>query len=274
MSGGKEEGMWEFLREGPAGSPPGAPAASGPRPAHFPTHVRGFDEALAGGIPRNAIVVLVGGPGTMKSLFAFWVLFHNALRDDVKGIYLTLEQGAASFQRQMAVLGMDLGVVEDRVGLVDVATLRQYGFDHQVDWVDFIVRIARRAADQGAELLVVDSIEALEGLARFRNPRHDIFRLYEGLREVGLTAFMISERYPVESGPPGRRVEDFLADGIIEFRFHPISEYEVQRRVRCLKLRGCRHETSSLALLWDEGALRVAKAIAQQANPGPFNPEG
>ncbi len=267
MPATRDENLWDFLEAG-AGPPKPSPApVAASTVVH--TYVHGFDDALAGGIPRGSIVALLGGPGTMKSVFAFWTLFQNAKRQGLKGVYLTLEQGTSSFQQQMAVLGMDLGEVEDRVALVDVALLRHHGFDDNVDWVDFILQVAKRARDQGAQLIVVDSLQSLEGVLMSRNTRHDKFRFFEGLREMGFTAFVINEQRPhhAEIGG-GRHVEDYLADGVIEFRFHATSEYEFQRRIRCIKMRGCRHDTSFLALLWDEGGLRVAKTIAQQESHG------
>lgn len=262
------KGLWDFLEMGPAPAP-AHPVSATPGSGPVRTYVQGFDDALAGGIPSGSVVALMGGPGTMKSLFAFWTLFQNAKREGIKGIYLTLEQGTGSFHRQMKVLGVDLDGVEDKLALVDVAVLRRHGFDDRVDWVDFILQVARRGRDQGAKLLVIDSLQSLEALIRLPNPRHDKFRFFQSLRDLGLTVFVINERHPNSSGDRGvRPLVEYLADGILEFRFHPIAEYEFQRRIRCLKMRGCRHETSFLALLWDGGLLRVARAISNQEDQG------
>ena len=61
----------------------------------------------------------------------------------------------------------------------------------------------------------------------------------------------------------GRWAEDFLADGILHLRQYLVSDVEVARRVRIVKMRGTRHETGYMALLVDDGRLRATRAMAQ-----------
>src|SRR5437879_12634015 len=51
-------------------------------------------------------------------------------------------------------------------------------------------------------LLVLDSLDALEILAKFREPRRDMFSLIHWLRDLHCTAFLLSE-LPSDSGPNG-----------------------------------------------------------------------
>ena len=52
------------------------------------TYVKGLDEVMEGGIPEGSVVLVAGKPGTMKSSFAFNILYHNANKEDKSGVYL------------------------------------------------------------------------------------------------------------------------------------------------------------------------------------------
>lgn len=53
------------------------------RSAKAPTDITGFDEITGGGLPHDRTSLLVGGPGSGKTLFALQFLMHGAR--DCKG---------------------------------------------------------------------------------------------------------------------------------------------------------------------------------------------
>jgi KaiC/GvpD/RAD55 family RecA-like ATPase len=59
----------------------------------------------------------------------------------------------------------------------------------------------------------------------------------------------------------GRYDENFLADGVLHLRLHPISDVDMQRRVRIVKMRGTKHEMGYLALHVDRGQFEAARAL-------------
>ena len=46
--------------------------------ARAPIGITGFDEISGGGLPRSRTTLLVGGPGSDKTLFALQFLVHGA----------------------------------------------------------------------------------------------------------------------------------------------------------------------------------------------------
>ncbi len=111
---------------------------------------------------------------------------------------------------------------------------------------------------------LVDSLEAIEVLAKFKDRRREMYRLFEWLRDLDATSFVIAERpdWVVEGHVlQGRWDEDFLADGVIHLRLHLVSDLDVQRRIRIVKMRGTRHEAGYLAIVLDEGRFRVTRAL-------------
>ena len=74
--------------------------------------------------------------------------------------------------------------------------------------------------------VVIDSLDALFTLGDFGNVRLKTFKLFEWLRRLDLTSFIISERPDfVIAGNviQSRSLEDFLADGIFHLRLHLVN---------------------------------------------------
>ena len=255
------------LAELPAREPPVPASEESPRghPARVRTYIEGLDETIAGGIPWGHVVLIEGSPGTMKSSLGFSILLQNAARDGRHGLYLSLEERTSSLLKQMGSLGLRLHVNQGSLVVLDPRAAKGL-LGERPDWVDALqAAIASIQAQRGLDLLVLDSLEALEVLAKFRDRRREIFRLFEWLRDLDVTSFVIAERPDWVVGGhviQGRWDEDFLADGIVHLRQHLVSDLEVQRRLRVVKLRGSRHDTGYLALVLDDGHFRVTRAMS------------
>ena len=243
---------------------PASPSAP-QRPARVKTYVDGLDETIAGGVPWGHVVLLEGSPGTMKSSLGCSILLHHAARDGRHGLYLSLEERTSSLLKQMGSLGFHLHVNRGSMVVLDPRAARGL-LEARPDWVEaFQSAIASVRDQRGLDLLVIDSLEALEVLARFKDRRREIFRLFEWLRDLGVTSFVITERPDWVVGGhviQGRWDEDFLADGVIHLRQHLVSDLEVQRRLRIVKMRGTRHDTGYLALVLDDGRFKVTRAMS------------
>ncbi len=244
---------------------------SGPTPSpsmplsRIPTHVEGLDRALGGGLPAGFVVVIGGAPGTMKSSLAFQIVAANA-RAGRRGLYLSCEQSTGGLLRQMSGLGIDLEGVSDQLKIIDALQLRGLLRGAEADWLAPLQALVAEAQKAGGlELLVIDSLDGIDALAAFEPRRRELFRLFEWLRDLGVTTFVIGERpdYMVQGTILQPRYdEDFLADGVLNLRLHPISDLDVQRRLRIVKMRGTRHETGYLALHVSEGEFAVGRVLS------------
>jgi len=241
------------------------PVAAQPHPARIRTYIDGLDETIGGGIPWGHVVLVEGSPGTMKSSVGFSILLQNAAHDGRHCLYFSLEERTSSILKQMGSLGLPLHLNRGSLVVLDPRAAKGLLRDH-ADWVEaFENAIGTIKAQRGLDLLVIDSLDALEVLAKFKDRRREIFRLFEWLRDLDITCFVITERPDwVIAGHviQGRWDEDFLADGIVHLRQHLVSDLEVQRRLRVVKLRGTRHETGYLALVLDEGRFKVTRAMS------------
>ena len=92
-------------------------------PDSYRLHITGLDDKMDTGIPDKHIILMTGTPGTMKSSLAYYFLYQNAKQDDVKGLYLTLEQEKEGFMYHLKKLG--LGEPNPNIRLFDMSTTRE-----------------------------------------------------------------------------------------------------------------------------------------------------
>jgi KaiC/GvpD/RAD55 family RecA-like ATPase len=232
------------------------------------TYVEGFDEILGGGVPHGHVVLVSGLPGTMKSSLVYNVLYHNSLKEGRNTLYITLEQGKKSLERQMAKMGFQVEKVGGKLHIMDVATLQRRMQEGTGElWIDFLQRAVEFRKELGVvDIIAIDSLEALEVLAKFKDRRQELFRLFDWFRGQGATSFLITEAPPEPSisvllHARGNEA-DYLADGIIHLKMHQVSDVDVQRRIRVVKMRAANHQTGFYALVFDKGKFSVTKAMS------------
>ena len=89
------------------------------------TFVKGLDERLEGGVPKNSVVLVAGKAGSMKSSFCFSILYHQAISEGRRGVYISLEQNRQSLLEHMLGLGMDVTDMDPIDALSCLQTLDQ-----------------------------------------------------------------------------------------------------------------------------------------------------
>ena len=229
------------------------------------TYVHGLDESLGGGIPEGYVVLVSGAPGTMKSSFCYSIAYHNALLKGGKAAYITLEQGKDLLLEHVQSLGMTDPKAYENLSILDMGTIRKNLSFIQTkgSWLDLFKMYAQNfVRAEGTKLIVLDSLDVLEVMAKFEDPRTDLYYLFEWLRGLGVTSLLIGEK-PLDFSPTGQmRDETYLADGIIHLGLHHTNDVYVQRRIRCVKMRSTKHETGYFALVWEDGKFEVTRAVS------------
>ncbi|MEE9224436.1 MAG: ATPase domain-containing protein [Thermoplasmata archaeon] len=234
------------------------------------TYVGGYDENLGGGIPEGHAVLLAGAPGTMKSSLAYSILYNNSKREGRRTLFISLEQSKDSLEDQMESLQMERKEVKDALAILDLATMRikigNLRGETMMNMLKMYVENIRRSFDY--DLLVLDSLDALQVLADFEDFKMEYFKLFKWLRGLDVTSILISE-LPYPSPDVGFHFDDlkgdkksFLADGIIHLTMDQTSLIETQRRIRCVKMRGTEHETGYFMFEFDSGNFSATRAVS------------
>ncbi len=227
------------------------------------TYVDGFDKVIGGGIPEGNIVLLSGRPGTMKSSVAFNMLYRNAINEGIGSVYISFEQAKQSLLRQMKSMGMNIED-EKKIRIIDLGNVREELEQAETD--ETIISVLREhltnlVKEAQTAILVLDSLDVLDISAGATSRRSQIFFLFEWLREMNLTAILISESDPEEVMEKGRE-EGYLSDGIINLSLSSEETDAVRRRIRCVKMRNTEHDTSHYSLQFSDGRFVVTQSMS------------
>ncbi|MCF7798917.1 hypothetical protein K9M74_03365 [Candidatus Woesearchaeota archaeon] len=236
------------------------------------THIKGLDEQMQGGIPKGHITLVAGSAGTMKSSVSFNVVYNEAVLNKATALYLSLEQSYSSIInhvinmdydltkvnlviiRELSKIEEDIKKIKQGVGnliIVDVACIRKEIKDVKLEenrsWLNVIKNIIKKIkTEKPLDLFVLDSMSALYVLSKFNNPRIELFYIFEFLRDLNITSFMLTET-PLDGSKIGEYDEDFLSDGIIYIRLNSYRRKQI-REINVMKMRttSCNHDTFSL----------------------------
>lgn len=76
------------------------------------TGISGLDELIEGGFPARRVLLVVGGPGSGKTIFATQFLVNGAVSSAEKVLYVSLEEKKDDLYREMLRFGWDLAKLE------------------------------------------------------------------------------------------------------------------------------------------------------------------
>lgn len=225
----------------------------------IPTYVEGLDARMGGGVPKGHIVLIEGSAGCMKSSLTYSILFQNARKNGLSGLYLTIEQPRKDIEDQMVELGMNKGVdpaLSDKLTIIDLGELRSFLSEAKeneldVDWFRSVLnQIQSYRRDHPLDLFVLDSLNGLLALTTKENPRLELFHFMKELKSYPMTSFLISEVAPGDTwsgGPQG-----FLADGIIHLEARRIEDI-LRLQLGVVKMRKTAHEKQYFPFLVRKG---------------------
>ena len=228
------------------------------------TNIVGFDDLIGGGIPAGAVCLITGEPGTMKTSLAFSILYNSSLKPGQKSAYITLEQPKKCLLSQVASIGLKNKEAIDRISVVDVGTLRRnMRFPKgEESWLELIkMHVRDLVKTENVKVLGFDSLDVLETLAKFKDRRSELYNFFGWLRDLGLTSIVISER-PTDTRDSHYPDEAYLADAVINVGLYPTSDVHVQRRIRCIKMRCTKHDTSYFTLVLEDGRFEITSTMS------------
>ena len=247
------------------------------------TYIEGFDEHIQGGIPEGFVVLISGLAGTMKSSLVFNIMYNEALHGKTS-LYISLEQSATSLLNHMinlefsldkinvvtindiSKLQSTLSKIESLKGkgsmiIADLGAIRKQvtetKSDENRDWLNVIMNIVKKVKAAGQlDLFCLDSLSALYVLSRFEEPRGKLFHIFESLRDIEVTSFLISEMPLNKEKYSEYEVEDYLADGIIclDLAHH---QRKVLREISVIKMRATACNNDVFSFEFSDGKFRA-----------------
>jgi circadian clock protein KaiC len=223
-----------------------------------PTGIDGLDAITGGGVPSGRPTLIAGGAGCGKTLFAMTFLVQGAQRLDEPGVFVTFEEKGDELALNVASLGYDLPglVAAGRLAIehidFDPAELEEAG---EYDLDGLFIRLAQAIASIGAKRVVLDTVEVLlGGLANTAIVRAELRRLFDWLKDQGVTAIITAERGAGALTRSG--LEEYVSDCVILLDQRVRNEIAT-RRLRIIKYRGSAHGTNEYPFIIDEEGISV-----------------
>jgi circadian clock protein KaiC len=206
----------------------------------MPTGIEGFDEITRGGLPRGRTSLVVGGPGSGKTVFALQTLVNGARQWAEPGIFVAFEENSRQIAANAATFGWDLEILEkEKLFFFDARMALDTITAGQFDLTGLLVSLQAKVQEMGAKRIVFDSMDVLLGL--LENPvleRREIYRVHEWLSGGGLTGLLnvrVIENDPLTAARYG--FVQFMADCVVSLT-HPFEDRTSLRSLRIVKYRG------------------------------------
>ncbi|MDP1538356.1 MAG: circadian clock protein KaiC [Burkholderiales bacterium] len=231
-------------------------------PAKVPTGIAGFDEITGGGLPRGLTTLLVGGPGSGKTIFALQFLVHGAQDCREPGIFVAFEEtsrrivaNAASFNWKLAELQRKKLFFMDAQPLPDLVQSGDF------DLGGMLAALEAQTRKMGARRIVFDALNVvLAPLPDMAAKRRELYRLHEWLLARGLTGLITLQsggdtKSAIDQQPYG--FMQFMVDCVVILN-HRVSDGVSQRNLRVQKYRGSGFDEDEAPFLIGHSGLEVA----------------
>ncbi|HSH95279.1 MAG TPA: circadian clock protein KaiC [Roseimicrobium sp.] len=238
------------------------------------TGISGFDEITHGGLPRGRTTLLVGGPGSGKTLFGLRFLVEGAREYGEPGIFVAFEETAKRVVANAEQFGWDLPKLQHRKTLFfldaqPAAELIQLG---EFDLSGMLAALGAQADEMGAKRIVFDAIDIVlallpDAVAR----RRETYRLHEWLLAREMTGLITAKADGDDAtleGPHPFGFMSFMVDCAVMLN-HRVALGVSQRNLRVLKYRGSSFDENEAPFVIGQHGFDVA--IARTLGPKEIN---
>jgi KaiC/GvpD/RAD55 family RecA-like ATPase len=235
------------------------------------TGVQGLDELLNGGFPEGRVILVIGGPGSGKTILASQFLYNGISNYDENGIFVSLDEGKDHFYSEMQNFGWDFIKAEeekkfsfiDATKLSRIALLREKlmveakslrGKQLQVD--KLVEEIQTKIEEINAKRVVLDTLATL--FHRFPDPierRVAVVDLFESLSELKITTIITTElgRLTLDREVS---IEEYMAHGVILMQTL-FSGGATSRALQVVKMRGTKINTNLVPYTIDRTGVEI-----------------
>ena len=163
--------------------------------AKVATGIAGFDEISLGGLPRNRTTLVMGGPGTGKSVFALQTLVGAAAKRKQAGIFVAFEENIDAIFANAAVFDWGLpALARKRLFFMNAQLSPAFVATGDFDLGGMLAMLEAKQLEIGAQWVVFDGIDVLLSLLRTPRARmREIYRLRDWLTRRALTTIITTK---------------------------------------------------------------------------------
>jgi len=242
-----------------------------------PTGVPGLDELISGGFPRGRVILVLGGPGTGKTVLASQFLYNGISEHNENGILVSLDEGQNHFVTEMMKFGWDFKKAEEegKFAFIDATRLsrvaifkekmlkeeasslrgKQLQIDKLIEELQYKIKLI------GAKRVVLDTLASL--FYRFTDPierRTAGVDLIEALSDLETTTIVTTELSHLALE---RNIldEEFLVHGVIMMQTI-FSGGSTTRGLQVEKMRGVNVNPNLVPYTIDKSGIEVFSTMS------------
>jgi circadian clock protein KaiC len=241
-----------------------------------PSGITGFDEITGGGLPRGRTTLLLGGPGSGKTIFALQYLVNGARIHGEAGIFVAFEETAKRIMANAESFDWKLGQLQRKKLLfVDAQPNFDLVQSGDFDLCGMLAGLGLQSTQIRARRIVFDALDIVLGLLPdMAARRREIYRLYKWLADRGLTCIFTlrgaaDESNSITDQPYG--FMQFMVDCSVILN-HSVVAGVSQRNMRVQKYRGSSFDENESPFVIGDSGFDVAivrtlgRAVAKVTN--------
>ncbi len=219
------------------------------------TGIPGLNDLVDGGFPEGRVILIIGGPGTGKTILCSQFLYEGIYKSNENGIFVSLDENKDHFYSEMRQFGWDFQKAEEegKFSFIDatrvsrVSMLKEKLFKEETKSLrgrqlpidKLMENLQSKIASIDAERVVVDTLAALvyrfpEAIER----RTAVLDLIESMADLGITGLVTTELGHL--GLERKALdEEFLVHGVIMMQTL-FSGATTTRAIQVEKMRGAK----------------------------------
>jgi circadian clock protein KaiC len=227
-----------------------------------PTGIAGFDDITGGGLPHGRTTLLVGGPGSGKTILSLQFLVHGATRCNEPGIFVAFEEASRRIVDNAESFGWDLPQLrKKKLFFLDAQPLADMVQSGVFDLGGMLAALEAKATQMKARRIVFDALDIVlallpDDIAR----RREVYRLHAWLLERGLTGLITAKANADDTSSISLQqfgFMQFMVDCAVILD-HGVVHGVSQRNLRVQKYRGSSFDENESPFLIGTRGIEVA----------------
>jgi circadian clock protein KaiC len=229
-----------------------------------PTGITGLDEITGGGLPQGRTTLLVGGPGSGKTILALEFLVHGAKHCKEPGIFVAFEETPKRIVANAEGFGWELAELQrKKLFFMDAQPMPDLVQSGNFDLSGMLAALEAQTKEMKAKRIVFDAIDiVLALLPDTASKRREVYRLHAWLLAHELTGLITlkaddDERTSISQQPFS--FMQFMVDCAVILN-HSVVLGVSQRNLRVQKYRGSSFDENESPFLIGKSGFEVAVA--------------
>ncbi len=198
------------------------------------TGITGLDGMTRGGFLKGDVTLVIGSPGTGKTMMGMRYLIKN-VNEMERGLYISLKENSSELGKKTPDMCkpfktlLDNGAIKVLSPQFDSGSIEEHLYDIQYHFKDY-------------KHVVVDTISSYRDYLPPHEYRDFLKKLISILKNNNITAILLSGTNEIFDFTRIDEVAGFLADNVILLRYFELDS-SVRKSINIIKMRGCGHDT-------------------------------